>query len=426
MKTNPGGFTGAESNDSKATAHDHGAIIRRMIWLAGILILWAIIILGFTWWFSRNQHSATARIEILASHDLFDPRIWFQDKFSPTLTSSVQEHAEAFKSRDLARSVVAALPHESFQELQLALLRKPTSDRGLSAMAKSFASFREYHTEAPACEPTDHICERLSVAPVSGCNMLDITIEAPTQPLAVQLLKEYLRIFSARNLEKRRLQTKASTDNLDEGVAETLKHLKEAEATLLDFVVENGFSATEGSGLGRVFRLINRHIEGSRSIVQTADQKTDFNELTHRMSLDLGKLEAEQSGLASTLGMNHPKMIALNGKIDFLRDRIDYFRRNSSLDSSQADDLSTRTAAASHDGPEKPRTSLNKAKSLEEQYSELKRDLDSKADFHNLVRKEAHQWNIKTRTISNNIVVIDGPRVGAPPWWKHFWIPWFF
>jgi hypothetical protein len=241
--------------------------------------------------------------------------------------------------------------------------------------------------------------------------------------LAVQLLKEYLRIFSARNLEKRRLQTMASAENLNEGATETLKQLKEAEATLLNFVVENGFSGTEGSGLGRVFRLINRHIEGSRPIVHTAGQKPNFKELTDRMTLDLGKLEAEQSGMSAALGANHPRMMALNGKIDFLRDRIDYFRRNSSLDSSQPDDFATRTAAASHDGPEKPRTSLYKAKSLEEQYSELKRDLDSKADFHDLVRKEAQQWNIKTRTISNNIVVIDGPRVGAPPWWKYSGIP---
>ena len=132
--------------------------------------------------------------------------------------------------------------------------------------------------------------------------MLDVTIQAPTQTLSVQLLKEYLRIFSARNLEKRRLQTMASTDNLNEGVTETLKQVKEAEATLLDFVVENGFSATEGSGLGRVFRLINRHIEGSRPIIHTAGRKPDFKELTDRMTLDLGKLEAEQSGLASDAG----------------------------------------------------------------------------------------------------------------------------
>jgi hypothetical protein len=313
--------------------------------------------------------------------------------------------------------VVAALPPESFRELQLALLKKPTGDRGVSAMAESLSPFREYYSEESSREPTDYICQRLSVAPVAGCNMLDVTIQAPSQTLAVQLLKEYLRIFSARNLEKRRLQTMASAENLNEGVTETLKQLKEAEATLLNFVVENGFSATKGSGLGMVFRLINRHIEGSQPIVHTACQKPDFKELTDRMTLDLGKLEAEQSGMSAALGANHPRMMELNGKIDFLRDRIDYFRRNSSLDSSQPDDFATRTAAASHGGPEKPRTSLYKAKSLEEQYSELKRDLDSKADFHDLVRKEAQQWNIKTRTISNNIVVIDGPRVVTGGWW---------
>jgi uncharacterized protein involved in exopolysaccharide biosynthesis len=418
MKTSPDGFTGVESKDSGTSAQDQGAIIRKMIWLAGIFILWAIIVFGVQWRFSSERCTATARIEILGSHDLFDPRIWFQDKFSPTLTSKVQKHAEAFKSRDLARSVVAALPPESFQELQLALLKKPKTGRGVSAMAKSFAPFREYQTETSACEPSDYIWQFLDVAPVSGCNMLDITIQAPTQSLAIQLLKEYLRIFSARNLEKRQLQTMASADNLNEGVTETLKQLKQAEAALLDFVVENGFSATESSGLGMVFRLINRHIEGSRPSTHAAEQKSDFRELTDRMSLDLGKLEAEQSGLAMTLGLNHPRMIALNGKMDFLRNRIEYFRRNASLDSSHPKDDIGSNAQDSHDGPENSRSSLNRAKSLEEQYSELKRDVDNKADFHDLVRKEAQQWNIKARTISNNIVVIDGPRVFTGGcWW---------
>jgi hypothetical protein len=209
----------------------------------------------------------------------------------------------------------------------------------------------------------------------------------------------------------------ASAENLNEGVTETLKQLKHAEAALLDFVVENGFSATESSGLGMVFRLINRHIEGSQPSKHAAEQKRDFRELTDRMSLDLGKLEAEQSGLAMTLGLNHPRMIALNGKMDFLRDRIEYFRRNASMDSSHPTHEYTGAAQASRERPENSRSSLNRAKSLEEQYSELKRDVDNKTDFHNLVRKEAQQWNIKTRTISNNIVVIDGPRVFTGGWW---------
>ena len=105
-------------------------------------------------------------------------------------------------------------------------------------------------------------------------------------------------------------------------------------------------------------------------------------------------------------------MMALTGKMDFLRERLEYFRRNSLLDSSQLGDNLTLSA------PHKSRSSSKRSRSLEEQYSELKRDVDCKTDFHNLVRKEAQQWNIKTRTISNNIVVIDGPRSSSRCWWR--------
>ncbi len=65
--------------------------------------------------------------------------------------------------------------------------------------------------------------------------------------------------------------------------------------------------------------------------------------------------------------------------------------------------------SASCEGREHSKASLARAKSLEQQYSDLRRDVDYKSDFHRLVRKEAQEWNVKSKTISNNIVIIDGP-----------------
>lgn len=414
MKNDPKGCAGVDAVDSSSARRNHVALIRKLMWFTGILVLWAIMIFGVQRMFVPERHSATARIEILPSHDFFDPRVWFQDKFRPAATSTVQEHVEAFKSHDLASAVVASLPPERFRELKIAVLTKPAGGRGVAAMAETFGVARDHRVEAALYEPSDYICDRLTVSPVSGCNMLDISIQGPSRVLAIQLLKEYLRAFTARNLEKRCMQTIASADNLEEGVVETLRHLKEAEASMLDFVVENGFSATENSGLGMVFKLINSHVGATpRHATVKVDNATPLRDLREKMSLDLGKLEAEQSGLSSTLGANHPRMMALNGKIDFLRDRIEYFRRNASLDNGSA----INTPSDTHNSADKSGSSLNSAKSLEEKYSELKRDLDAKTDFHNLVRKESHQWNIRKRIIANNIVVIDGPRATTKDWW---------
>ena len=108
-------------------------------------------------------------------------------------------------------------------------------------------------------------------------------------------------------------------------------------------------------------------------------------------------------------------MMALAGKITFLRDRIEYFRRGGPAGVTEE---SVGPVPVSGSGREHSKATLAKAKSLEEQYSDLKRDVDYKADFHRMVRKEAQTWSVKSRTISNNIVVIDGPRAGQRGWWR--------
>ncbi|MDR3604255.1 MAG: hypothetical protein P4L38_06460, partial [Syntrophaceae bacterium] len=359
------------------------------------------------------------------THDRFDPRVWFQDNVHSPITSNVKEHAEALKSRDLAQLVIANLAPERFQELWLALREKVPKTHVMAADFTSLAGFRSNSNER-AYEPADYVCDNLLVEPVTGCNMIDVSVKAPNQSLATELLSLYLRQFNSANLEKRRMQTMESVENLKQGVKETALQLKEAEAALLDFVIQNGFCATKESGLGRVFGVINRHVRGVESngalqnVVDTygngegvASKGSEQKELIDRMAMDLGKLEAEQSGLNSTLGMNHPKMMALAGKITFLRDRIEYFRRGASGGVAK----SLETVSASCSGREHSKVSLAKAKSLEEQYSDLKRDVDYKADFHRLVRKEAQMWSVKSKTISNNIVVIDGPRAGKRGWW---------
>jgi uncharacterized protein involved in exopolysaccharide biosynthesis len=426
MNSNKDGVTGPKTLASKPRTKDRSTASVKAAWLVGIFVLWAIAIFGLRYFSSAPQHWAVARIEILGTHDRFDPRVWFQDNHSP-ITSNVKEHAEALKSRDLAQSVIAGLAPARFEELRLALREKVPKTDVMAADFTSLAGFRSNsYDNARSYEPADYVCDNLVVEPVTGCNMIDVSVKAPNQSLATELLSLYLRQFNSANLEKRRMQTMESVENLKQGVLETAQQLKEAEAALLDFVVDNGFCATKESSLGQVFRLINRHVRGVASIeapqnvadtdgagqdvISRAPEQT---ELIDRMSTDLGKLEAEQSGLSATFGMNHPKMMALGGKITFLRDRIEYFRRGASGGVAK----SQETVSAPCSGREHSKASLAKAKSIEEQYADLKRDVDYKADFHRMVLKEAQIWSVKSRTISNNIVVIDGPRAGKRGWW---------
>lgn len=112
MKSNSEINAGRESKGFRPTPKDCNLTSRKKSWLIGIVILWAIIILGVQRLLSTESYTSITRIEVLGSRDRFDPRIWFQDKFPTIACPNVNEHAEALKSRDLAQSVVVSLERQ--------------------------------------------------------------------------------------------------------------------------------------------------------------------------------------------------------------------------------------------------------------------------------------------------------------------------
>jgi uncharacterized protein involved in exopolysaccharide biosynthesis len=389
-------------------------VVTRRGWFVLPLILWAIGTLSFHSFFATPRHTASARIQILKLRDRFDPRAWFADKSVSIQSSSLKEHVEAFRSLDLAQSVIASLGPHDLRELRMAI----TSSNGI-AMASTDLPQRDAIQDGQP-EALEYIRRNLSVDPVSGCDMLDVSISVNAGQLATALLGQYLRVFTSRNLENRRMETVESANSLQEAADQIRSELKETEAGILDFVVENGFHATRESQLGKVFSLLNSRVGSSSKAAQLhgdaenrigSYRRSDFQkELIDRLEKDLQNLESEQSGLGGSLGMNHPRMISLMGRINFVRSRIEYFRR---------------VEYATEDSSVKGSHVLStKARSLEEQYSDLRRELDYKNDFYNLVSKEAQQWRLKTKTISNNVLVIDAPRVVPSRWYQNRWLLW--
>ena len=388
-------------------------VIIRRGWFFLPLILWAIGTLSAHSLFSTPRHTASARIQILDLRDRFDPRDWFPYKSVSVQTSSINEHVEAFKSLDLAQSVIASLKPHDFNELRMAI----ASSNGF-AIASSDPQRSDTLFDGQS-EALDYVLRNLTVEPVNGCNMLDVSISVAARKLATELLGRYLRVFTSRNLEKRRMETVESANSLQEAADQIRSELKETEAGILDFVVENGFHATRESRLGQVFGLLNSRV-GNAPNVQRAPgdcensigpgSRSNFQkELADRLEKDLEKLESEQSGLGCSLGMNHPRMISLMGRINFTRSRIEYFRRAAAVEDNDAN------------GSQVP---SSKARSLEEQYTDLRRELDYKNEFYSLLRKDAQQWRLKAKTISNNVLVVDAPHVVPTRWYQDKWLPW--
>ena len=164
-------------------------VVTRRGWFVLPLILWAIGTLSAHSLFSTPRHTASARIQILNLRDRFDPRAWFPDKSVSVQSSSLKEHVEAFRSLDLAQSVIASLKPHDLSELRMAI----ASSNGFA-----IASTDQPRSDAildGQSEALEYIRRKLSVKPVNECDMLDVSISVNSGQLATELLGQYLTGF---------------------------------------------------------------------------------------------------------------------------------------------------------------------------------------------------------------------------------------
>lgn len=275
----------------------------------------------------------------------------------------------------------------------------------------------------------DAILKRISVKPVKKSNLMEVGIDAADPKLAQQMLTNLLGLYFEQNLENRRKQSLQAATWLKEEVGKSEKKLREAQSALVEFTIDHEIVDSEDGGLGQVLRVLNKTMEGhvksqeTRAKIQalrmrgTSQQGSLLpgdmkDEYIGKLKQELAIMESEYSQMKGVYSANYPKMKMLAKKIRFLRSRIAEIEESlvsSALDSAKTEEKLIEQTYA------KARAEADRVKSLEAKYTLLKKDVETNSEFHKVLLREYKQMEIRARTISNNVRVVDPPSGPTKP-----------
>ncbi|MFH1115708.1 MAG: polysaccharide biosynthesis tyrosine autokinase [Pseudomonadota bacterium] len=273
------------------------------------------------------------------------------------------------------------------------------------------------------------ISKRITVKPVKKSNLMEVGLDAADPKLAQQMLTNLISLYFQQNLENRRKQSLQAADWLKVEVEKSEKKLREAQTKLVEFTIDHGIVDSSDGGLSQVLSVVNKTMEShvksqeTRAKIQALRMKGSSeqgsllpegmkDEYIGKLKQELAIMEAEYSQMKGVYSANYPKMKMLEKKIRFLRERISGIEE--SLVSSALDSAKTEERLVEQTY-ETARAEADRVKSLESKYSLLKKDAETNAEFHKILLKEYKQMDIRARTISNNVRVVDAPDQPTEP-----------
>lgn len=409
--------------------------IRRFGTIVGIWFL--VFLCAFAYTSSLTAaYRSQATIEIEAIGKKIVPGVSGIDAFGDSLNPQgyFSTQLEILRSRGLAEDFVA----NSVLKDQPGLLLDHTSQAGVifQRYRTVFSTLGRSESAAPpetGREDSGSRCvaalsRLVTIRQVGGTNLVEVSLEAPSPDAAQQLLQGYLELYLARNLEKRRDDHIKASVWLRDELAKVQQKLMKSEATLLEFITDNGIIAKDG-GLGSVMDLVNRSLEGVRQSRQArvriqASQEQEgpegsgalpkgvTNEYLARLKQQLATIESEYSELKSLYSPTYPKMSLMSKKMDFLRQKIGELEKSAvstALDQAKSDEKLFKDAL---DEAKKEATRLN---ALEAHYALLKKEVEADRQFYHMILKEYKEMEIRAGTVFNNISLVDPPRKPVSP-----------
>ncbi|MDQ7783707.1 MAG: polysaccharide biosynthesis tyrosine autokinase [Desulfomonilaceae bacterium] len=267
------------------------------------------------------------------------------------------------------------------------------------------------------------VLARVSVQPVKKSNLMAVMVEDADPKLAQEMLGTLLDLYVEQNLETRKKKSLEAAGWLKKEVIESEKKQREAQVKLVEFTIDHGIVDSADGGLTQVLSLVNRTMEGrvksheTRAKIQAlrnegSSEKGSLlpegmkDEYIGKLKQELAMMESEYSQQKGVYAADYPKMKMLAKKIGFLRDRVAQIEDDlvaSALGSAETAEKLLEESYAS------ARAEADRVKSLEAQYTLLRKDVDTNSEFHKILLEEYKRTEIRARTISNNVRVVDPP-----------------
>lgn len=347
----------------------------------------------------------------------------------------VNTQIEVLKSRSLAEAVVDQLklleksestsqrnevPHWglTFQQMIKSLVSGSGSANGLQSA-----------DDASKNALVTHLLSRLSVKPVKSSNLVSVSMNAGSPEEARELLQTLLSTYLARNLEHKRKESFDACEWLKVEMERAQQKLLESQAALVEFTIEHGIVGGPDGGVTHAMNTINKVMEGhlraqeSRLRIQAMRDQAANNEesllpkemhaeYVGKLKAQLASYEAEYSEKKVVYSPTFPKMKILAQKIDFLKARIAEIERgavNSALETAQ------REEGLFNKSFEQVKMEADRVKGLEAQYAVLKKEVETNQEFHKILLREFKEQEIKARTATNDVRIVDSPTIPTKP-----------
>lgn len=428
---NPG--LGEHLANSEKTLQDYIDIILRRIWIVAAIFVVAMLI-TVVYVFTRTPlytSVATIELEEKGSKTRDKDSVYGAaeyDQFKGYLSTQV----EILKSRSLAEGLVDRMNLTNDPEF---------SSKGWSLIG-TLSSWMSDEKEVgdPALKETARknavagsLMRRVNVKTVKTSNLLQISMDATSSQTAAKLLQNYIDLYLERNLEKRRMESQQAAVWLKEELERVEKKLRNAQVALLDFTIDKGIVDSKDGALGQVLGMLNKKMEGAikaqeaRVKVQALEEQDSsqeagvllpkdvaHNEYIGKLKQELAMMESEYTQMRGLYAPNYPKLVMLKKKIQFLTERIDSSEKslvNTALSSAKKEE---KLLEGAYDSAKRE---TGRVRSLEAEYSALKKDVDTNAEFQAILLKEYKQMDIRARTISNDIKTVDAPSLPVSPSW---------
>jgi capsular exopolysaccharide synthesis family protein len=272
---------------------------------------------------------------------------------------------------------------------------------------------------------------RVSVKPVKQSNLLQIGMEARSGQASAELLRKYIEVYLDRHLQERREESKETAAWLKDELDKSAQRLRRTQVALLDFTINNGIVDSKDGGLGEVFGLLHKKMEGaikaqeSLAKVQALKEQDPSeehsvllprdlsnNEYVGRLKQELAILESEYTQMRGVYSSSYPKLKLLQKKIQFLTDRIHAMEKSMVV---AALSTAKREESLLQDSYDSAKKEAGRIRSLEAGYSALKKEVDTNTEFQLTLLKEYKEMDIRARTISNDVKIVDSPTVPTVP-----------
>lgn len=421
--------------DSGKTLKDYiDVVLRRRVAVMICLLVSVIITVGYLYW-AIPLYTSNARIEVLDKQSKSEKRVTGDDTAGDSRTSVMSTEMEILVSKSLAEAVVdeTKLMDAHSDPVKFSLAQIPSYLWRSIFDASGVDSQSDTQNEENSEKKTslmNWLSSSIGAKPVRSSNLIDVWLTTTAPKQSNEFLKAYLDVYLRRNLEKRRRENVQVVDWLKDEGAKVQKRVRESEAKLLDFSIENGLLVSTEGSLGQVMGILNRKVESQQrseeaklraqvlkeskfagtSVTQSQPDQTYLNKLKE----DMSKAEAEYTSMQGVYSPTYPKMVLAARKINFLKDRIIETEKNmvsGALEFSEKEEQAFKATA------DVSRQEVTRVKGLEAEYSILKKDVETNSEFLKLIMKETQQMEIKASTTINNLALVDPPSLPKAPSW---------